>query len=97
MRAVLETTQCSSRGCGECGQVADLSKHWGKALLRQTQNGFSPMRHYPQPSIRRDPRTVPFEGGAGGTLLVCPGRTGLEIDRSATTANRRKREEYGLW
>jgi len=47
MRAVLEMTPCSRRGCGQCGQVnhkeypiLDLSKAWGKALLRHTPRAF---------------------------------------------------------
>ncbi|MCO1604471.1 hypothetical protein [Desulfosporosinus nitroreducens] len=48
-------TPCSRRACGQCGQVNpkayfkfDLSKACGKALLRQTQKGFSIGWHCPQ-------------------------------------------------
>lgn len=48
-------TPCSRRACGQCGQVnpkayfkLDLSKACGKALLRQTPNGFSTGWHCPQ-------------------------------------------------
>ena len=40
-------TPCSRRGCGQCGQVnpkeylkLDLSKAWGKALLRRPHRAF---------------------------------------------------------
>ena len=48
-------TPCNRRACGQCGQVnpkayfkLDLSKACGKALLRQTPNGFSTGWYCPQ-------------------------------------------------
>ena len=89
MRACKKRPHAAAGVVCQCGQVNPKGIPKIRLVQSLGESSFKtdPKQAFPQagtvhsPSIRRDPRTVLFEGGAGETLYVRSGGTGLEIGR----------------